>query len=123
MFKYTIEEIPPSNNKYMGSGKMGANYQYQAEKKRWARDIKVIVGKDKPKNPIEKSIVTIRYYFKTKHRRDPDNYSGKFILDGLVQAGVIEDDSFNNIELVIKGGHDKGNPRTEITIQEVAHGS
>lgn len=115
--EYTINELPPSNNKYMGRGSRGLTMQYQSEKKRWARDISIIIGKDKPKIPYGKAVVTIKYYFKTRHRRDPDNYSGKFILDGLVEAGVLEDDSFSNIELNLQGGYDKENPRTEIIIR------
>lgn len=115
--KYIINELPPSNNKYMGRGSRGLTMEYQREKKRWARDIMVIVGKDKPKTPYKRATVTLIYYFKTKHRRDPDNYSGKFILDALTECGVIEDDSFKCIDLILKGKHDKENPRTEIEIK------
>lgn len=117
--EYIIQDVPPSNNKYMGGGGRGRNFQYQKEKKRWARKIKRAVGDNKPDTPYETSIVTLTYYFKTRHRRDPDNYSGKFLLDGLVEAGVIEDDSFNNIDLIIVGKYDKENPRTILSIQEV----
>lgn len=116
---YIINDVPPSNNKYMGGGGRGRNYQYQKEKKQWARKIRRVVGDNKPELPFKKSIVTLTYYFKTRHRRDPDNYSGKFLLDGLVEAGVIEDDSFNHIDLVIVGKYDKDNPRTEIKIKEL----
>ena len=68
--------------------------------------------------PYLKSVVEITYYFGTKHKRDPDNYSGKFILDGLVDAGVLADDSFANIELRLKSRYDKDNERTEIKIWE-----
>lgn len=114
-----IHDIPPSNNIYLGNGGRGKNFQYQRDKKRWARLVKRAAEGNKPKNPIEKSTVTLEYYFKTRHRRDPDNYSGKFLLDGLVLAGVIEDDSFKNIDLRIKGNYDKENPRTVITIAEI----
>lgn len=117
--KFVIYDVPPSNNKYMGSGGRGKNFQYQKEKKQWARMIASAVGDNKPKVPVEKSIVTLKYYFRTRHRRDPDNYSGKFLLDGLIEAGVIEDDSFNHIDLRIAGGYDKENPRTVITIEEL----
>ena len=40
------------------------------------------------------------------------------ILDGLVKAGVIVDDSFGNIELVLSAGVDKEKPRVEITVKE-----
>lgn len=119
MVKYIINEIPPSNNKYMGRGSRGLTMQYQSEKKRWARDINIVIGRNKPKVPYKRATVTLTYYFKTRHRRDPDNYSGKFILDALTECGVIEDDSFKCIDLVLRGSYDKENPRTEILIEEV----
>lgn len=39
------------------------------------------------------------------------------ILDGLVRSGILLDDSFSCIELVLLGGYDKENPRTEITVE------
>lgn len=103
-------------------GRGSKNYQafaYQEEKKKWAWLIRKSLGKTYIKHPKENAVVRIRYYFKDRRRRDPDNYSGKFILDGLVHAGVLADDSFNNIELILRGGYDKENPRTEIEIEEV----
>lgn len=117
--KYVVYDVPPSNNKYIGSGSRGRNFQYQKEKKAWARKVAAAVGDNKPNKPIEKSIVTLKYYFGTRHRRDPDNYSGKFLLDGLIEAGVIEDDSFNHITLRLEGGYDKDNPRTVLFVEEV----
>lgn len=39
------------------------------------------------------------------------------ILDGLVRCGIIQDDSFDCIDLIIQcGGYDSGNPRTEIEV-------
>ena len=71
----------------------------------------------KPKKPLEKALVKISYFFKSNHRRDPDNYSGKMILDPLVREGVLKDDSFEVVTLQLgKGGVDKLNPRTEIEI-------
>lgn len=117
--KYTINDIPPSNNKFMGRGtRYVQSIQYHEEKEKWEWLVKVAVGRNKPKKPYKKATVTLIYYFPTRHRRDPDNYSGKFILDGLVKAKVIEDDSFNHIDLILKGKVDKNNPRTEIVIQE-----
>lgn len=43
-------------------------------------------------------------------------HNGKFILDGLREAGIIEDDSFSNVELQLCGSYDKENPRTEIEV-------
>lgn len=117
--EYTIYDVPPSNNKYMGSGSRGKNFQYQREKKEWAEKVKSSVGIDIPDKPFNKSIVTLRYYFKTRHSRDPDNYSGKFLLDGLIEANIIEDDSFNHIKLLLEGDYDKDLPRTVITVEKV----
>lgn len=118
MIKLVIPEIPPSNNKFMGRGtRYVQSIQYQEEKQKWAWLIRAAL-KDKPKKPFEKAEVKIIYYFPTRQRRDPDNYSGKFILDGLTKAGIIKDDSFGNIDLILKGRVDRSNPRTEIYVQE-----
>lgn len=91
---------------------------YREQKERWHWLIKAALQKaKKPSVPFDRAVVTISYYFKSKGRRDPDNYSGKMILDPLVKEGVIVDDSFDVIELRIKkGGVDKLNPRTEIEV-------
>lgn len=110
--KYIIEAIPPSNNKYIGRN---MRWEYQNVKKQWAKLI-FYACRPKPPKPFEKAVVTLTYYFKDKRRRDPDNFSGKMLLDGLVNAGILADDSFSNIDLVLQGKHDKNNPRTEIYI-------
>lgn len=121
-FKYIVDEIPPSNNKYIGRN---ARWQYNDEKARWESLI-YYAFRQQTKDiytacllPLKKSRIEITYFFKDKRRRDPDNYSGKFILDGLRKAGVIVDDSFNNIELVLKADVDSKRPRTEIVITEI----
>ena len=111
-YKYIIPEIPPSNNKFIGRN---ARWQYQAEKKRWAEMIAWLC-RPKPSTPIPKAQVTLDYYFGDRIRRDPDNYSGKMVLDGLVKAGVILDDSFDCIRLQLNGHYDKNYPRLEITV-------
>lgn len=117
MYKLIINEIPPSNNKFQGTGN---RFAYQNIKKYWAELI-IYSSLIQIKNvrTLENAVVELHYFFKDKRRRDPDNYSGKFILDGLVKAKLIKDDSFDNIELVLKGGYDKENPRLEIKISEV----
>ena len=114
-YKYIIMAIPPSNNKYIG---VNRRWDYQEAKKQWEKIIH-FVCRDKPPKPIQKAIVNITYYFKDNIRRDPDNYSGKMLLDGLVRAGVIEDDSFKNIDLVLKAYFKCKEPRIEITITPI----
>ena len=112
-YNYIIPEIPPSNNKFIGRN---TRWQYQAEKKRWAEMIAWLC-RPKPPTPIPKAQVTLDYYFGNRIRHDPDNYAGKMVLDGLVKAGIIQDDSFDRINLSLNGRYDKLNPRTEITIE------
>lgn len=112
--KYTIPQIPPSNNRYIGR----TNFrEYQRAKREWAEMI-AIFCRPRPQKPIEKAVVRLTYYFPTRGRRDPDNYSGKMILDGLTAAGIIVDDNFGHITLELRGEYDRENPRTEIEIEE-----
>lgn len=114
--KIVVNDIPPSNNEYMGNSHNFNDYRQQ--KVRWHWLIKAALCKaKKPKKPLEKALVKISYYFKDNHRRDPDNYSGKMILDPLVKEGVLKDDNFDVVTLQLgKGGVDKLHPRTEIEI-------
>lgn len=68
---------------------------------------------------MEKVKITFTYYFKDRKRRDPDNYAGKMVLDGLVKAGIIADDCFENIDLILKGKYDRLRPRMEISIEKM----
>lgn len=111
--KYIIPAIPPSDNVYKGRKNV---WQYRENKKLWEQYI-FAYCRPRPDKSFERARVTITYYFKTKGRRDPDNYSGKFILDGLVRCGILVDDSFGNIDLALKARYDKNDPRTEIEVE------
>lgn len=71
-------------------------------------------------NPrYKKCKMKVIYYFKDKRRHDPGNYD-KCLLDGLVEANIIEDDNYDVItEYTTIGKVDRGNPRVEIEIEEV----
>lgn len=78
--------------------------------------------KERPDKPFQKAHVLIKYYFPDRCRRDPDNYTGggaKGLIDGLVQIGIIEDDSFGHIRLTVDGDVDPNEPRTEIEVTEI----
>lgn len=111
--KYTINAIPPSNNKFKGRQN---HWEYRELKKQWEMLVRCVC-KPKPPTPFENVVVTITYYFPTRVRHDPDNYNGVFILDGLVKAGILKDDSFACISLMLAADYDKTNPRTEISIE------
>jgi crossover junction endodeoxyribonuclease RusA len=113
--KFIIPMIPPSDNQFKGRQNV---WEYRELKKQWL-DTVMMLCRPKPQKPISKAEVTLTYFFKTKRRHDPDNYAGKFILDGLVEGGILADDSFDNVDLRLRGRYDPKNPRTEITIQEV----
>lgn len=110
--KIIINAIPPSLNKFAGRKN---DREYQAVKREW-KELVYYTCKQQRYETMEKAIVTITYYFPTRARHDPDNYAGKLIMDGLTAAGVILDDSFDCIELRLRGGYDKEKPRTEIEV-------
>jgi Holliday junction resolvase RusA-like endonuclease len=70
--------------------------------------------------PMEKASLKLTYVFPQRRRRDPDNFSamGKYIADGLVLAGVIEDDSAEHLVILpVELKVDK--QRAPLTIVEV----
>lgn len=73
--------------------------------------------------PVERVSITMELYFPDKRRRDLDNYSGlgfKFVMDGLVKAGIIRDDSVNEVVSlrIVYGGIYK-RKHIDIIIKEV----
>ncbi len=113
--KIVLKGAPPSMNKFAGRKN---TYEYRNQKQKYTQLVKILCRQNAqmPKEPIEKALVRIDYFFPTAGRRDPDNYSGKMLIDGLTKAGVIADDSFSYIALALHGHKDKDFPRTEITI-------
>ena len=109
---YKIPQIPPSYNKYAGREN---TWQYRQDKALWMQLV-LAYCRPAPAKPYQKAIVAIEYHFKDKRRHDPDNYAGKFIMDGLVAAGIIADDSFDVVELYLRQGDPGG--YTEVTVDE-----
>ena len=61
-------------------------------------------------------------YYRKNRRNDPDNIAAakKFILDGLVAAGVLENDGWKQVRGWTEAWEvDKKNPRTEIILKEI----
>lgn len=111
-FQYTIPEIPPSLNNFIGREN---TWDYRNAKTEWLRKVNLFCV-PKPREPLQKAVVTLFFHFKDKRRRDLDNYL-KFILDGLTASGIIRDDNFEAIELRLKGVSDKKGI-TEIFVEE-----
>jgi len=74
-----------------------------------------------PAEPWRNAVVEYRFYWPDKRRRDRDNAiaSCKAHLDGLVDAGVVRDDSAVTFKPVVFAV-DKEDPRLEIVIEEAA---
>lgn len=97
-------------------------------KKHWTkyRDMKQVetekvawIAKKLPK--MGKIDLKITWYCKDK-RKDKDNIlvGIKFILDGLVEAGIIKNDGWKEVgDITPKFEIDKHNPRIEVLISEV----
>lgn len=112
--KITLNFIPPSINYYIGRDN---RFQYQSDKKKIHNAVKMSTIGINPK--YEKCKIKITYFFKDKRRHDPSNYD-KMLLDGLIEANIIIDDSYAVIEeFTTIGKYDKNNPRTEIEIEGI----
>lgn len=102
------------SNKYKGA-KMKAGFTQQTyyEAKRQLRGVH-----------FERPVEVHFHYFEKDRRRDLDNISGfahKVIFDGMVEAGIIKDDGWNEVSGISDSyAVDKKRPRIEVTIEEVA---
>ena len=74
--------------------------------KRQAKDeaMALVYEHGRPGTPYEAAHITITWVAKDKRRRDPDNLfaSMKPYIDGLVEAGLIEDDSAMHVSYTLK---------------------
>jgi len=67
---------------------------------------------------IKKANIKIKYYFRVERlKRDYDNYSPKFLMDGLV-GRVIADDRDDWVKVKWELLTDKNKPRTDIEVEE-----
>ena len=70
--------------------------------------------------PVQKCKIEFELFFKDKRKRDLDNYSAtiKMILDGLVQAGIIQDDNYSVVEeITIRCGGQAKTEHIKVTIK------
>lgn len=71
-----------------------------------------------PEKVVGKAVINFDWYTKDE-RKDPDNisFAKKFLLDGMVMAGLLENDTRKCINGFIDCFFvDKDNPRVEVTI-------
>jgi len=118
--KFEIPGRLPGFNEIVAAAKCG-NYKYQpyAKMKETYTEMVAWIAKKLPK--FEKVSLIITWY-EPDRRRDPDNIMAgqKFILDGLVIAGVIPNDNQKHIQQILHQFEiDRKNPRIEVEISEV----
>lgn len=115
MITICIPDTPPSNNEFLGKNK---RFQYATAKQHWEKMVYAYGRNLKPDKPYHHATVHIHYTFPDKRRRDPDNYSGKMLLDPLTKLGIIRDDNFGAIRLELSAESEKGKRETKIMITE-----
>lgn len=88
-------------------------------KQKWKTFIQWIVKEQGYANlHIEKCEITQSIYYPNNRRHDIDNSVPKFILDGLVDSGMVVDDDCKHItKLILMCGVDTKHPRTIIDIK------
>ena len=87
-------------------------------KKIYADNLVDRISHPKYEEPV---VLTYTYYAKSKRRLDvsnPCSIIDKFTCDALVKAGVLEDDSYAQVDKVVYkfGGVDKADARCELVI-------
>ena len=118
--KFEIPGRLPGFNEIIEAAKQGkGNYQPYARMK---EEYTTMVAWLAKKLPAYEKVALIITWYEPDLRRDPDNIMGgqKFIMDGLVQAGVIPDDSQKYIlGIYHRFKVDRKNPRVEVEIVDM----
>lgn len=111
-----IPYVPPSLNIWKNW-----HWSKQRKYKKELTDsiIKLVIAFRLPR--YHKAVVSIVYYHSTERKRDPvDNYAPKFILDSLVNSGILFDDNGDVVKVQpVQMRIDKTSPRTEIFIKKL----
>lgn len=92
-----------------------------ALKQKWKDFIKWFVSEQGYSNlHIDKCEISQKIYYPNHRRHDPDNSTPKFILDGLVESGMIVDDDSTHVKkITLECDIDLKNPRTELLIKVI----
>jgi len=99
MQKLQIEAKFPTLNEYTNANRTN-KYAGASIKKKWTKIVATHCLRADI-SPCKK--VKLEFIWQEKNkRRDPDNFifSKKFILDGMVKAGVLENDGWNQIDSI-----------------------
>lgn len=109
----------PSRNE--AEQKARTHWAVGAKLKKQYTEIVMLECKRQKLQPVtQRAVLSITFYEQDK-RRDSDNViSGlKYILDGMIQAGVLKNDTRKHVELQINPIEvDRSNPRIEVVIEQ-----
>jgi len=118
--KFEIPGRMPGFNEIIEAAKSGkGKYQPYAQMKETYTNMVAWSTKRLPK--FKKVALIITWYEPNRHR-DPDNIMAgqKFIIDGLVTAGIIPNDNQKHIKGILhKFAIDKENPRIVVEIVDI----
>lgn len=118
MSKYFIEfelqGLPKTTNSLAAS-----KWQLRhAHAKRWKREVAIAVGQNRPESPLKSAKLVL-----TRCSARPCDFDGlvssfKHIIDGLTEAGIIENDDLTRIGIPTyiheKAGRNKGKIRVRV---------
>ena len=132
---FTIPRLPESGNKtrkYSGWERQKYRDLWHSEIwvawRHWVTITPRSIVQGEWSMPWPKAKVTITLYFPDRRRRDEDNMRQglKYCVDGLVAAGIIEDDEWyptRKCKVDLVGKYDKEDPRTMIEVEEIGEGT
>lgn len=118
-YNITIPGELPSMNEIIDTSK--SHYAKYSKMKKEHTDLVAWIAMTKIRKQLEKIDLDITWHCKDR-MKDKDNIVAgvKFILDGLVKAGVIKGDGWKQVGDINHSFEvDKKNPRIEINIKEV----
>lgn len=121
MIQISFDKVIPSRNELDYCTKMK-----KVRIKEWWQYVTVakLAGYNKK---FEEIHIVFKIYFSTKRNRDVDNYMAslgiKGIIDGIVEAEFIPDDSMQYLNYSIDLLIDKENPRTEVLLYGAKEGN
>ena len=115
--KFVIEGELPSQNEIIKALNSRNRQVYNRLKQRETDRVAWTV---KGLKRVSKAYIRVHWYCKNR-KKDPDNIMAgiKFILDGLVVGGVLENDGWKQIKGISHEIYlDRDNPRIEVEIKE-----
>lgn len=117
--EFTIEGRFPGLNEYVAAERANRWKGAAMKERETARARRACEGQGVPSFPPIRPVVVSFTWYEPNSRRDVDNvaFAKKFVLDGMVKAGVLRDDSRRYVEgcwdTVLT---DRERPRVEVEV-------